>query len=1599
MQGRGVHNEPAGAESEQIQPKPADPRLHRLLRNAQTRLLETGTRNRLIHVNREAKRANVVNVVNERSDDIFRLVVTERRTMGFLALGRDAKGDDEEETPSLAAVATDAEVGEARYSDRKLETRLGPDGLQKRLLKIARDATTSEQEQGVNILFLALGFLKWFEDESSSIAREAPLLLIPVALKRNARTSTYDLEFRDDEIVTNLSLQERLKSDFGILLPEIPDVTELVPSAYFQAVRDSMSGKTRWSVEDDAMQLGFYSFAKLLMHKDLDPTNWPEQGLLDQNLLGGLLVEGFETEPSPFPENANLDLLFAPADLVQVVDADSSQTRVIEEVRKGRNLVVQGPPGTGKSQTITNIIAAAVHDGKRVLFVAEKMAALSVVHKRLVETGLRDVCLELHSKNANKKTVLDEIGRTLGAGRSIPGMPAPPDKLKAVRDELNNLTGLLHKPVAETGDTPFGALAVQARLIGLGAPPPSTEIEGIGQLGRDQVERMVASAVRLGELRDEYGPPARHPFFGTGRTDLQPLELQRHQELLRKLAAATKALSVNLLKVATVLGVEAPGTLRTAETISKLLALAVGMPCAEEPALLARLVGRKRSDRLAEAVSVGRLWREERSLAEPMFSEVAWTADPSPMRGPLAAGRSSFFARLGGKYRAASQQLAGLLAGELPKLAVDRLAKVDALLAVRSKRKTLADVETSLSEELGAAWRGERTDFNAIGAAIEWSADVYSVGTQLNAAKFIHAAGQAEWLQKALQAIRSAEPVRDAIGRLQAEFQLDAAQAFGADVYDAALDAISAKFEAMTGAIDRYGQWVELHRCDDMMRKGGAPKLADRMAAGDFDRKSVEIEIRLCRAEAVWGRAIGERPKLAALSAGQRRLLAEDFRSLEKSRLGDTATTIRARHLQQLPQGAVGAMGIVRGELGKQRKHMPIRKLMDTAGDAVQRIKPVFLMSPLSVAQFLRPGGPRFDLLVIDEASQVRPEDALGAVARATQVVVVGDRKQLPPTSFFDRMTAGDEGDDSEEGEEEPLVGAKATELESILTLCEARGLPSRMLEWHYRSRDPSLIAVSNDEFYGARLVMPPSPLQDDPAYGLMLRRVSGVYDRGKKRNNRIEAEAVVRAVAEHARKTPQLSLGVATFSMAQRDLIGELLEHARRSDGTLDDFLREGQSEDFFVKNLENVQGDERDVIFVSVGYGPSMAGQSLGSMSFGPVNSEGGARRLNVLFTRAKLRCEVFVSFDPADISLERTKTDGVRILKRYLEFAQSGILDERRPTGEDADSPFEELVADEIRSLGYEVDHQVGSSGFRIDLGVRHADKPGKYLLAVECDGATYHRALWARERDRQRQQILEHLGWSFHRIWSTDWFYRKSDEVARLKTALEAARAASLEETPLKGANDRRPQTRETVPLEEPPLGVELPPIYQAPPYRKSTISVTASTEPHEVPVHKLAPVVLRIVEAEGPIHEEEVARRMASAFGKERAGRRIVDVTLQALRHAQMIQKDTLQQANGFWFTPSQVASPPIRDRSNETTTILKAEMLPPMEIAAAARRVLEDNESVSESELITSVARVLGFKRTGPEIRDAIHNVVRAMASSGAIVLDSGIFRAAVSKS
>jgi very-short-patch-repair endonuclease len=467
----------------------------------------------------------------------------------------------------------------------------------------------------------------------------------------------------------------------------------------------------------------------------------------------------------------------------------------------------------------------------------------------------------------------------------------------------------------------------------------------------------------------------------------------------------------------------------------------------------------------------------------------------------------------------------------------------------------------------------------------------------------------------------------------------------------------------------------------------------------------------------------------------------------------------------------ITGLALIRHQVSLQRRHIALRELFKRAGTAAQALKPCFMMSPMSVAQFLDPAGLRFDLVVMDEASQIRPEDALGAIARGGQLVVVGDPKQLPPTTFFEKVDRDDLPDDSaEEADIHDL-----TSQESILDLARGPYQPVRQLRWHYRSQHENLIAFSNHEFYDDRLIVFPSPKGKDLEYGVCLVQVDGTYEAGL---NRAEAEAIIGAAQEFMQQFPTRSIGIVAMNKPQQELIQKMMDElfATNVDAEAYRLRWENSLDAVFVKNLENVQGDERDVIFISTVYGKDAAGNFF--QRFGPINGAHGHRRLNVLFTRAKQQVRLFTSMNANDIRIEATSRWGVKALKNYLSYAQKGYLEASEITGKEPDSDFERWVMEMLQESGYETVPQLGVAGYFIDLAVRHPDRRGTYILGIECDGAMYHSARSVRDRDRLRQEVLERLKWNIYRIWSTDWFRNPRAEFQKLTNALETLRGSNI-----------------------------------------------------------------------------------------------------------------------------------------------------------------------------------------------------------------------------
>jgi very-short-patch-repair endonuclease len=1580
-------------------------------------LLDLSTRNRLLSIPVGSKSARVIHLYDELTPEIFRILVEEKKAMSFLpgkysaAAGAPKKNggnvvaEEDPEEVELPQPDDDVEVSNGpakRHTDVRLQTALTSEGLQSRLLSLYRDAQTMIEEQGVNVLYLALGQLKWFEADAPDTPRFAPLILVPVELVRAGASDRFKIIVREEDVQENLSLEAKMKADFGIILPAFPETDDLDPEKYLGSVTKAVAANLKWEVLPNAMTLGFFSFAKFLMYRDLDSENWPEPTrLLAQQLITNLMVDGFPSEASPFADDVHIDEIIPADKLDHVVDADATQTLAIELVRRGRNLVVQGPPGTGKSQSITNIIATAVLDGKRVLFVAEKLAALEVVKRRLEREGLGPLCLELHSDKAQKRAVLQEIARTWKLGR-----PLPPDELEgtiplldAHRIRLNGHAAALHRPLAPSGLAPFTIIGRLTGLVDRVSGVSDISFEGAENWTADNLRECRSLIAELCERIGQIGAPAGHPWRGVRQETVLKIDFER---ILGRIRAASASLS-NVVESATALAnvfkQPTPESLDQIEALGRMGTHAAAAPTLDRQALCDG-VWAAGVEGMREVLAHGLAFAQANADVGSKVVADAWNMDFRAERLAIAAHGDSLLRFLNGEYRRSIAKVKGVLTIPVPTTNAERLALVARLIAGQRAKYALVASDASSRAAFGSVWKAENTDWSKVSAILDWMAAFGITGLDDSFRRTFAAiddpiaAGRlAEKLTAGLAATTTA------LAALFSELKLDEETAFGVKNHrQVPTAALLERLGVWAQKMDDLPRWTSYFARAERARGLGLTPLLVRLESGEVPVTGGGDAFDYVYFCQLYREAMRLSPELGGFDGDLHTRHVEEFRQLDRDRLELAKYRVLAAHHTRLPPstGAVGATGVVKGEMERKRGHRSVRRLLKDAGSVVQAIKPVFMMSPLSVAQFLEPGAVEFDLLVIDEASQVQPVDALGAIARCKQIVVVGDSRQLPPTRFFNRITS----DVAESDELDDAQAAGARDVESILGLCRARGVPERMLRWHYRSRHHSLIAVSNQEFYENQLFIVPSPWSAAAGLGLKFNHVpGGVFDRGGTSTNAVEAHTVARAVIRHARENSGHSLGVAAFGLKQQQAILDELELLRRENPDTEPFFNSRGAEPFFVKNLENIQGDERDVIFISVGYARDRSGNMM--MAFGPLGADGGERRLNVLISRAKRRCEVFSSITAEDIDLNRAKGRGVHALKSFLAFAETGRLATAAAPGREENSILAEAVKRSVESLGHEVHVQVGLAGFFVDLAVVDRENKGRYALGIECDGTSYHSSRSARDRDRLRQSVLQDHGWILHRVWSADWFQQPVEQLRRIASAIEKAKAELAE----LAREEKQPEVTVQVSVEtETPDGIDREVVLSfesesvtstAEPYSEARFEVPRGIEPHIMSSKGMAEILLKIVQHEGPIHEDELVTRVRELWGLQRAGTRIQDAVARAIRSL-LVTKRCVREDSCL-----AVPGAPVRVRNRaaaQSAGLRKPEMLPGAEIRAAVIALLNLHHGATKAEIPVEVARQFGFKSTGATLRSIFDYQIKRMIKLGLVEENDGMLRMVAAK-
>lgn len=1309
-----------------------------------------------------------------------KLLVEKRNVKILPGLENSINKQDEELHRQRTGDEITPEFAKEKLHGNSVLAELAKEEFGKRSVDMCRKTQVDLQEGGANTLYLALGFLVWKRERDERRFR-APLILVPVTLERQYVGGNIKMSAHDDEPRFNTTLLEMLRRDFEI---DIPGLDKGLPAGsgdgvdvdgIWERVRKKVKDVSGFEVVEDVV-LGRFSFAKYLMWKDLaDRTNLLKEHDVVRNLIDGVAGDRERGDRIASVDPSRVDVDYKPSDFLTPFLADASQMAAIATAERGKNFIIIGPPGTGKSQTIANMIAHFLGKGKKVLFVSEKTAALEVVHRRLKECGLGRFCLQLHSNKARKADVVKQLGNCLAVtDESNPEeWKKQARKLKRLRDALNKVVDSLHRK-RRNGLTAHHALGVKIRDENLAQhvkfswPNAYYHDEADFESMRTTVKELSIQAQSIGDVTES-------PFRLVKTTDWSPAWEEQVVGRARGLSDAAReagevrdalcgALGIVLencsmgqiyalgelagmlieayqKQVAWALDSDGESKISAMEDAARRLEIyneaQSRLSCAYKPFAWRELDGEDIGLRWTEATSkwwLPRFFAKRRVIKEMRLRGAQGKpAAPSQDAKILVQLR-----REGEEIDKLDQHLAGLK--DWSQYATDpEIAKRLCDLGRRIRRATARLVHDSKElPEIRAKIRIVLHDGN----------DLLAPDAGIG--------GKAHMFQEKLDNLR------------------DSIREFCNHTSDIpAADEVPDFFSSLDHAQKTADDIVHRHRelkdwCEWQNQRTNAVELdllplVDAIEKGQVATETEAIEKLFEAAYCVWWSEalLNEDDVLRRFNKPKHEAKIEDFCQTDDEYREKTAEYIVANiagnaatpdddHFRQL--------NVVERETRRIRGHIPIRQLLERASDAVMRLTPCFMMSPLSVVQYLSPKQ-AFDVVIFDEASQITVWDAVGAIARGKQVIVAGDDKQMPPTNFFERSHDDPDGDVDMDGD-----------LESILDEMLAIDMHKHILRLHYRSRKESLIAFSNACYYHNELVTFPSP--DVVDKGIRLVKTDGFYERGGTRQNKGEAKAIVKEIVErltHPTGTVRdLSIGVVTFNSEQQRLIEDLLDKERSHNREIEWAFSRERKEPVFVKNLETVQGDERDVILFSITYGPDQITGRV-PMNFGPLNRQGGERRLNVAMTRARSEMMVFSTLDPDQLDLSHTRARAVKDLKDFLRYAEHGrafpLPESPHSTG-DFESPFEMAVARNLREKGWKVHPQVGVSNYRIDLGIVHPDLPGKYLAGVECDGAMYHSGASARERDLIRQIILEDLGWKLLRVWSTAWWVNERKETKTL-----------------------------------------------------------------------------------------------------------------------------------------------------------------------------------------------------------------------------------------
>ena len=1378
--------------------------------------------------------------------------------------------------------------------------------LQSSLTYIYRTARTSLEENGANSLFLTLGMLRWFETAKSEQPRYAPILLLPVDIIRKS-SNKYVIRKRDEDIILNITLVELLKQNFKInldILKELPkDESGVDVKMILTYFRRAIIEQKRWNVLEESM-LGLFSFNKFVMWNDIHSN----ADKLAENAVVASLIEnrdkeGFADEKI---DARIIDKESSPMDFAIPLDVDSSQMEAIVESGRCRTFILHGPPGTGKSQTITNMIANALYQGRRVLFVAEKMAALTVVQSRLEKIGLAPFCLELHSNKATKKHFLEQMEQVLNIARikepeEYASMAA---ELYAERRNLINYMEALHQKGVNglsLYECISNYLTIEQDEIQEALPEEYNMTADYIRKCKDQVEQLDA-------IFSIVGIPENNPLYG-----LEPIDnrLDTTEEIKRLLQQFKEVLTgyrqaLDKFNSQSSLSLKTSADLRWLEMFVE------------------KLVIQKQHDELHESLVSS--YSDDVIRMNVNSCKREWEEVKAKWFIPRYFAKKSFLSSMQ-RY------------GQIYESGVDEL-----LTSVENYQQLTKDLKQQEEQLESFAYSN--------GFSHQQRLEAY----------------ETNWNHHG--SIRRQEFMQDANSVLDYHYELSkitdqlANKTSLRNTTDDILKCID-KWLPNIQHMKDWNLWVDKKReltqmqlqpviC--LLERGEKPYNAIQAFLKGIYHHLIEVTIDSNEQLRTFNGMVF-RQKVEQYKRDTQR-----FQELSKKEL---YSKLAARVPSASAASAEGSeISILKRNIANGGRGNSIRSIIDNIPTLLPRLCPCMLMSPISVAQYIDLGSEKFDLVIFDEASQMPTSEAVGAIARGKALIVVGDSKQMPPTSFFSTTQV-----DEEE--------ANIDDMESILDDCKTLSLREYYLSWHYRSKHESLIAFSNSQYYDNRLFTFPSV--DDQRAKVKLVHVEGVYDKGRTRSNPEESKAIVKEIIRRL-TDPELqkySIGVVSFSKVQGDRIEDDLTAELDRHPELKDLAYNGK-EPIFVKNLENVQGDERDVILFSVGYGADKSGKV--SMNFGPLNNAGGERRLNVAVSRARYEMIVFSTLKSSQIDLKRSNAKGVEGLKGFLEFAETGRLPMVSGNSNEADNNIMvSQICEMLSEQGYIAQPCIGRSNFKVDIAVSTNDNPDKYILGILCDGKTYYETKTTRDREIVQPTVMKMLGWNVLRVYSIDWYENRGRCMDQILDVLRSIDLGDIHEEEKTDENPEFAFNADTINDAE--LLEDISKNENQQPYVEAEVSVPAIDKTMYNPTAEYnLKVIHQILKTEQPVTDGYLCKRLAKLFGFGHAGPNIQKAITYASEFF-YVDPVSIGGVKSLWLNETSAQD----YRSYRAPSPRAITEIPVCEIMNAVYEVVLEEFSIPVAKIPSLTARKLGFSSTGSKITETINAIVEMMLRYGRI--------------